>query len=335
MTDVSQIAEPRRTAQWLASCLEFSEERVGRAALIVSELASNLAKHAQRGEVLMRTLTAEDGEPSGIEILALDKGPGMPDVALSRRDGYSTSGTLGHGLGAIERQADSFEIYTHKSGTVIATRMWRTGPPAAGPGSRFEVGAVQVSKAGEAVCGDAWSWRMREGRMAVFVADGLGHGLPAHEAAESAIRVFAGSHETPPARLVEDVHAALKPTRGAAVASLAINLDRGVAAFAGLGNIAATVLLPDGGRYSMVSHNGTAGHTAARIQEFSYPVPRNAIVVMSSDGMSSRWDLKVYPGLTSRSASVIAGVLYRDFSRRRDDVTVVVARERTPIADKE
>ena len=69
-------------------------------------------------------------------------------------------------------------------------------------------------------------------------------------------------------------------------------------------------------------------HTAARIQEFHYPVPSGAIVVMFSDGLATQWDLKAYPGLQQRSASVIAGVLYRDFSRRRDDVTVVVARER-------
>ncbi len=84
----------------------------------------------------------------------------------------------------------------------------------------------------------------------------------------------------------------------------------------------------------MVSHNGTAGHSAARIQEFHYPVPAGAIVVMFSDGLATQWDLQAYPGLRQRSASVIAGVLYRDFSRRRDDVTVVVARERPPVAEK-
>ena len=334
VTDITQVAEPRRAVQWLASRVGLSEDRIGRAALAVSELGTNLAKHARGGELLVRALTAEDGDPSGIEILALDKGPGIPDIALSRRDGYSTAGTLGHGLGAIERQTDWLEIYTHTTGTAIGARIWRNGAPPAGHGSRYEVGAVQVSKSGEEICGDAWSWRMREGRLAVFVADGLGHGLLAHEAADSAVRVFAGSYESPPGRLIEDVHAALKPTRGAAVAALAIDLERGVARFAGLGNISGTVVLMNGGRHSMVSHNGTAGHAAARIQEFSYPVPQGAIVVMCSDGLSSQWDIQPYPGLGSRSASVIAGVLYRDFSRRRDDVTVVVARERTPIAEK-
>jgi hypothetical protein len=193
---------------------------------------------------------------------------------------------------------------------------------------------VHVSKTGEEICGDDWAWRMRDSRLSIFVADGLGHGLPAHEAAITATRVFQTRHELAPSRLVEDVHAALRPTRGAAVAAFSIDIERRTAAYAGLGNISGVVLQPGGARHSMVSHNGTAGHTAARIQEFQYPVPAGSIVVLFSDGLATHWDLKTYPGLQQRSASVIAGVLYRDFSRRRDDVTVVVVRERPPVAEK-
>jgi len=269
-----------------------------------------------------------------MEILALDKGPGIPDMALSRRDGYSTTGTLGQGLGALDRQADELEIYTHGTGTVIAARLWRKSPAANASRPHYEVGAVHVAKTGEPICGDDWAWRQRDGRLAIFIADGLGHGLSAHEAATAATRVFAAGHELRPGRLVEDVHAALRPTRGAAVASLSVDIERRTATYAGLGNISGIILHPTGARQSMVSHNGTAGHTAARIQEFHYPVLSGAIVVMFSDGLATQWDLKTYPGLQQRSASVIAGVLYRDFSRRRDDVTVVVARERPPIAEK-
>jgi len=335
VTEASQVAEGRRLALWLASTLDFTDERSGRAALIASELASNLHKHARGGELLFRRLLDGDGNAEGMEILALDKGPGIPDMALSRRDGHSTTGTLGHGLGALERQADGIEIYTHSTGTVIAARLWRTSPAPNASRPHFEVGAVHVSQAGEEVCGDDWAWRMRDARLSIFVADGLGHGLPAHEAAIAATRVFRTGHELPPARLVEDVHAALRPTRGAAVASLSIDLEHRTAAFAGLGNISGVVLHPaTGTRHSMVSHNGTAGHTAARIHEFRYPVPAGAIVVLYSDGLATQWELTADRGLQQRSASVIAGVLYRAFSRRRDDVTLVVAPERPSIAEK-
>jgi anti-sigma regulatory factor (Ser/Thr protein kinase) len=334
VTEASQVAEGRRLALWLGSNLDFSEERSGRAALIATELATNLHKHARSGQLLFRRLQTADGDADGIEILAIDKGPGIPDMALSRRDGHSTTGTLGHGLGALDRQADDFEIYTHATGTVIAARLWRNSPVQNASRSHYEVGAVHVAMTGEPVCGDDWAWRLRDTRLSIFIADGLGHGLLAHEAATTATRVFAAGHELQPGRLVEDVHAALRPTRGAAVASLSVDIERRTAAYAGLGNISGIVLHATGARHSMVSHNGTAGHTAARIQEFHYPVPSGAIVIMFSDGLATQWDLKAYPGLLQRSASVIAGVLYRDFSRRRDDVTVVVARERPPIAEK-
>jgi len=335
VTEPSQVAEGRRLVLWLASRLEFSEERAGQAALIASELGTNLAKHARGGELLVSPVTTADGEPGGIEILSLDKGPGMPEIAAARRDGYSTTGTLGHGLGAIQRQADQLDIYTHTSGTAIAARIWRERPPVDTGQSRFEVGAVHVSKTGEVVCGDDWGWRQRNGRLSIFLADGLGHGPYAHDAATAAIRVFATGHEQTPRMLISDVHAALRPTRGAAVAMLAVDLERRTGTFSGLGNIAGQILLPSGGRHNMVSHNGTAGHAAGRIEEFNYPVPPQATIVMFSDGLASRWDLGAYPGLTSKSPALIAGVIYRDHSRGRDDVTVVVARERRPVAENQ
>lgn len=332
VTDSSQIAEPRRAVQHLAERLEFSAERAGRAALVASELATNLSKHARGGEIVVRMIAAGDDTRTGIEILALDKGPGMSDMALSRRDGYSTSGTLGHGLGAIERQADWLDLFTHSSGTAIAARILREKPSPTPRQPRYEIGAVQVAKPGESICGDGWSWRMRDDRLSIFVADGLGHGLAAHDAAQAALDVFAREHEAPTTRILESVHAGLRHTRGAAVAVASIDVERAIAHYAGLGNIAGAILLANGGRHNLVSHNGTAGHTSGRIQEFRYPLPADAVLVMYSDGLSTHWDLNAYPGLRNRSPTLIAGVLYRDFSRRRDDVTVVVAKQRPAVS---
>jgi anti-sigma regulatory factor (Ser/Thr protein kinase) len=325
----SQVAEPRRAAQLLAERAGFSDARAGQVALVTTELATNLTKHALAGEILLRGLGGERApdEPIGVEVLSVDRGPGMPDQAMTRRDGYSTAGTLGHGLGAVERLSQVFELFTNPSGTVAVARIWRDAvPPAAG--TRYEVGAVHVSKPGEDVCGDALGWRQRDDRLAVIVADGLGHGLAAHDAAELAIRVFQRLAEESPHRVVTDVHAALRPTRGAAVATMAIDFDRGLARYCGLGNISGVIVRADGTRQSLVSQNGTAGHTASRIHEFQYPFPAAGILIVHSDGVSTHWDVSKYPGLLQRHPSVIAGVLYRDFSRRRDDVTVVVTKPR-------
>lgn len=334
VTELSQVAEPRRAVTTLATRMGFDETRAGKAALIVSELATNLAKHARRGEILLRRSPGDDGVPPYIEILALDAGPGMPDVALSRQDGHSTTGSLGHGLGAIDRQSDFFQVFTNTSGTVLLARLWREPPSATPRKPRYEIGAVHVSHPTEDICGDDWSARVTDDGIALIVADGLGHGVSAHEAARGASAVFARMAEESPARILEDVHAALRSTRGAAVAVLKIDGSRGVARFCGVGNISAVALQPDGTRHRMVSQNGTAGHNARRLSEFNYPVVGGSIVVMATDGLGTHWDLSAYPGLGTRDPSIIAAVLYRDFSRRRDDVTVVVVKERWVVSEK-
>ena len=78
----------------------------------------------------------------------------------------------------------------------------------------------------------------------------------------------------------------------------------------------------------MVSHNGTVGHIAPRIREFTYDFAGNPLVILHSDGLTSRWDLAAYPGLASQHPSLIAGVLLRDHRRARDDASVVAVRPR-------
>ncbi len=328
--DTSQIAGPRRAALDLARRSGFSEERAGQVALVVTELATNLTKHATDGEMLFRLLRNTDGGTNlrGIEILAVDRGPGIQDPTTAREDGYSTAGSLGHGLGSIDRQSDFFQIYSQPSGTVALARLWSEKPPIVARKPPFEIGAVIVSYPGEDICGDDWDWTMRDERVAILVADGLGHGLSAHEASAAAVGVFQRFADESPSRVITEVHTALRPTRGAAVAMVEVDTVRAVANYCGVGNIGAVILTAQGNRYGMISQNGTAGHVATRIHEFSYPVPRPSTIVMFSDGLVSHWSLTAYPGLGSRHASVIAGILYRDFSRRRDDVTIVVAKSR-------
>ena len=328
--DSGQVASARRAALDLARRIGFSEERAGQAALIVTELATNLAKHAQRGEMLFRPIQRSGGaaSPEGIEILAIDRGPGMRDVPRARQDGFSTAGTLGHGLGSIERQSDFFQIYSQPSGTIALAQLWTEQRPPAVRQPQYQIGGVLVSHPNESISGDAWGWTMRDDRFAIMVADGLGHGLSAHEAASAALEVFYRNHEQSPSRVISDVHAALRSTRGAAVATVVVDTARGVAVFCGVGNVAGVVFSGNGSRHGMVSQNGTAGHVASRIHEFSYPLDAKGMIILFSDGLTSHWDLAPYPGLSTRHPSIIAAVLYRDFSRRRDDVSVVVAKAR-------
>jgi anti-sigma regulatory factor (Ser/Thr protein kinase) len=324
VSEVSQVAEARRAAMALAERLGFDETGTGNVALVVTEAATNLVKHATGGEMLLYTLQA--GRIHGIEVLALDKGPGITIVGEALRDGYSTSGSPGTGLGAIWRIADAFDIHSVSgAGTALLARLWSEPLPDT-PTSPLEVGAVSLPKPGEDVCGDRWAAARFLDRSLILVADGLGHGAGAAEASLEAVRTFHAQAALPPAAIIEAIHDALRSTRGAAVAVAEIPRAREEVRFAGVGNISGLVFSSEGSR-QLVSYNGTAGHTVRKIREFTYPWLADAHLILYSDGLVTNLRLERYPGLTNHHPDLIAGTLYRDHVRGRDDATVVVARE--------
>jgi anti-sigma regulatory factor (Ser/Thr protein kinase) len=304
----------------MAARLGLDETRAGAAALVTTELARNVVLHGRGGEVLLR---AGQG---ALDILAVDKGPGIRDVAEAMRDGHSTAGTSGIGLGAVRRQSSVSDIFsTPGGGTTVFARHFSGTQSSVHPGLSF--GAVCIPKHGETACGDALDVidDPGHGRALLLVVDGLGHGPDAARAAATALRVgHAGAHLSP-ARLVQQMHEALHATRGAAVAVL--ELSRQGVRFAGVGNISGVILSPGGERsQSMVSENGIVGHQLRKVTEFTYEHPPGATLVLHSDGLGSQWKLDRYPGLLARHPALLAGVLYRDFTRGRDDVSVLVAR---------
>lgn len=325
--DVSQVGESRRLGQKLAAQLAFDTTQAGKLAIVTTELANNIIKHGTAGELLFRPLE-HAGEPVGVEVLAIDNGRGMGDVARHLVDGYSTAGTSGTGLGAIRRLADDFAIYsTPGKGTAVVSRVRANGRAVAA--DRYRLGAVCVEKPGEAISGDGWCVVQRADTLLAMVVDGLGHGALAAEAAHEAIRVASETSIAQPAQLLELIHSALQKTRGAAVAVAAIAGVKATLRYAGLGNIAGAVLSGSGEqRRSLISQNGTAGVEARRIQEYTYPWERNAMLVMNSDGLKN-WNIDNYIDAPRHDPAVIAGLLYRDFRRGTDDVTVLAVAEQS------
>lgn len=323
--DPSQVGEARRTATAIAATAGLTETETGRLAIIASEAATNIVRHAARGELVLRAIVS--GERASVDLIAIDAGPGIPDLTRALRDGYSTGGTSGTGLGAISRLATAFDIFTAPGrGTVLAARIEGDPRGAAGPKPAFDIGVVRVAKQGEAECGDDWGITCHDGKRATLaVADGIGHGPAAAEASRRAVEVARDHASEQPAAGLAAVHAALRPTRGAAVAIAELDQANATVRFAGVGNISACIVGQHDSR-SAISHNGIAGHEARKIQEFSYIWPAGSLVILHSDGLSARWELGAYPGLQSHHPSVVAGVLYRDFSRRRDDALIVVVR---------
>jgi anti-sigma regulatory factor (Ser/Thr protein kinase) len=324
----SDIGECRRIAGRLAQAGGFDEEDVGRISIVATELATNLVRHAGGGEMLTQVL--EDDVARQLEMVTIDRGPGMRDVEECMRDGFSTAGTAGTGLGAAWRLSASFDLFTEPGkGTVVLSRVARKREAAARlPAQRrLEFGALCVPLAGESECGD--SWRIADGGSSVslLVADGLGHGALAAVAARAATDAFEEHPLEDPLAVVQNINRRLQGGRGAVAACARLRPEEGKLEYAGVGNICAAILEPPGAR-GLVSSNGTLGTPTPRARTFGYDYATDGLVVMHSDGLSARWRLADYPGLHLRHAAVIAGVLFRDCARQRDDATVLVARHR-------
>jgi anti-sigma regulatory factor (Ser/Thr protein kinase) len=317
VSDPSQIAEARRIAVGQAQVHGFDETATGRIALVTTEMATNLLKHAGAGEIVVGSFA--DREGNGLELLSLDKGNGIADVSRSLEDGCSSAGSPGSGLGAMRRLSDRFAIWSRPGlGTAVMARFCHDNRT-----TGMILGAVVDPIVGETISGDGWCFTAAPNGPTLLLLDGSGHGVAAAAALHAGVEAFRGHIGYDCPRLMETLHRALAPTRGAAAAIARIDARQQLVRFVGVGNIAGTIVI-DGVVRRMVSHNGIAGHVAPRIREFTYPWLPGATIVLHSDGLSAKWDLSAYPGLAAAHPSLIAGVLFRDHRRPKDDVSVVV-----------
>jgi anti-sigma regulatory factor (Ser/Thr protein kinase) len=320
----SQVGEARREALRLAADLGFDETTSGRLALVVTELGNNLAHHAVEGRLLLGVRAHQGADQ--VEVLSLDRGPGMADLDRCLSDGYSTRGTPGTGLGAVRRLSDRFSIYSRiGQGTIIvagvAARLAATAATRAEHG--FAWAGVALAAPGELVSGDGWAVSPSGDQVSVMVVDGLGHGPDAAQVADSALREFDARPAGTPAAVLGRLHEALRGTRGAAAAVASLDAAAGSIVFAGAGNIAGRIISGTEDR-SLLSQHGTVGVQVRRTQDLHYPWPDHAILVLHSDGVATRWTLEGSAGLLRCDLAVIAAWLIRDHSRGRDDATVVV-----------
>ncbi|PPU78204.1 MULTISPECIES: ATP-binding protein [Xanthomonas] len=315
--EITQVGQVRRAAVALAQACGFDEAACGRVALVATELCTNLLNHAGGGQVQLCRVAGRDGP--GVELCALDHGPGFV-LADCLPDGYSTGSTPGNGLGAVQRQAALLDAYSDATGAVVLARVYAAPETAAD----LPYGAIRLPLHGETVCGDAWQLCVDAQRVTVTVIDGLGHGPGAADAADAGAHAAAVASGEPSERLAR-LHAAMSGSRGGAVAVMQFDADTGRARFAGVGNIAAMLCDGDGVR-GMPSHPGIVGVQFRKAQPFDFSQAAGKVLVMHSDGLQSRWNLRDHPGLLSRHPRLIAAVLMRDYARGRDDACVFVMR---------
>jgi anti-sigma regulatory factor (Ser/Thr protein kinase) len=327
--DLSRVGTARRAADAVARACELDETRRGTVAIVATEMATNLARHAQNGALLAQS-TAPTGL-AGVEIVAVDSGPGIHDLERAFADGFTTGDTPGTGLGAIRRQANELDVYSVPGqGTIALARVCsRSSERDTARDAVVDVGAVCLPVDGETACGDGWAVVQSAERAVILLVDGLGHGASAAEVADVAIATFRSAVGGTPREIAGAIHEALRSTRGAAlaVADVAPTPDGATVRYCGIGNTVAALVSGDAPR-SFPSMNGTAGLQVRTMQEFTQPWTTGALLVMHTDGITTRWRTDSYRGVLVRDPMILAAALQRDHTRGRDDATVLVFRLR-------
>jgi anti-sigma regulatory factor (Ser/Thr protein kinase) len=349
MDDASRVGEARRHAAQAVAGLGWSEIDTGRLALVVTELCTNLQRHAKNGRLLVAVRPGHGGPDTAdeVELISIDEGPGIPDIALAMRDGHSSGSTPGTGLGAVRRLANDFDIHSAvPEGTVSVARV-RPTPTAetvdaapsslSSPSAPLHIGAICLPAPHETVSGDGWAAAMHGGpnhhgeqgdqQLTVLMADGLGHGPEAAKASQAATAAFAAAPDADLRDTVQSVHRALQTTRGAAVCALRVDTAAASVSYCGAGNIVGRVLSGVFDK-SLVTQHGTAGMQIRKPETTSLALPAHALVVLHSDGIETRWSVDALRPLLQKDPTLVAAVLLRDHTRHRDDATVVVIRQK-------
>lgn len=321
--DRSYVAFIKKEIHGKVVAAKFNEVEIGKIDIIVSELTSNLIKHAGHGELLYRV---SNSGPL-CEIICIDKGPGIADISHAMKDGISTTKTLGGGMGSMDRLSTLFQVLSMpKWGTVLYSRTGTPRREGAQNSTDVDAKALLVPKPHEDICGDGYAMVSDKSYTKIFFGDGLGHGKNAAEATESAKDFFFRCDDNDPVNLLRGMHERVRRTRGL-VATIAV-LDKKASTWTicGIGNI--NTRMYTGIEYrTYMAYNGTIGlNIPTSMKGTVIPVEKNQHLVMCSDGITTRWNLNRYPYIFKYDPLLVAGAIYKDFSRGNDDASVFIAK---------
>src|SRR5215203_429777 len=323
--DRSYFAILKKDIHALAVEVGFSATKVGEIDIVVSEIVTNLIKHAGGGQVIIKLI--EESGLQGIEILSIDNGPGMTDVSRMVADGVSTKNTLGQGLGAMKRLSDVFQVFSQKDwGTVILVRKFKEQLSAFQKPPKAEIRSIVVSKPGEKECGDGYYHTITSDYVKVFLGDGLGHGVEAAKVVVSAGEAFLACSETDPVNIIRYINSEVKRTRGLVGTVALFDLVARKWNICGVGNIS-TKIMSSTNNKNLMAYNGIIGLNLPRTlnaQEIEYE--KGQYVIMCSDGLKTKWDTVRYAGIHRYDVSVLCAALLKDFSRNTDDMSVAICK---------
>lgn len=321
----SSVGEARRMARTVAESLGFGPQATEEIVLAMVELATNLIKHAQGGTLTLTPL--DEGRRIGLELEALDKGPGIVDIERALTDGFSTAGSLGTGLGSVNRLMDEFDITSSRAaGTRIVCRKWLRHHPVSMQRCPLTFGVATRPRPGCDVNGDEFIIKHWGESALAGVIDGLGHGQFAHRAAQTARQYVESHYDLPLAQVIRGVGRACRATRGVVMALALFEWGQDRLSFVSVGNIEVKVF-PSTSPFHFVIRRGIVGLNAPEAVVTQHPWPSENVMVLHSDGLSTHWRWRDFPDLMEKPASAAAQTLLHALAKDQDDATVMVIRK--------
>ncbi len=304
----------------------FSTSRVGIIDIAVSELTSNIIKHATKGELLYRF--SIENEKKVFEILCIDSGPGIKDINHAMKDGVSTTKTLGQGLGALERLSNLFQIYSIvKWGTVCYCKIHADPHIAFLDSAPVKFKALNIAKPGQTVSGDGFQVSVNNDYTKIFMGDGLGHGKEAHYAVQLAITNFKMCLDYDPVTIIKHIHDTVKKSRGLVGTVVIVDHRLKKWKICGVGNIATKIYDGVLNAKTYISYNGIIGlNVPVTLKNHELELGKQQCLIMASDGIKTRWDLAQFPAILRYDPLMLAAVIYKESARKNDDMSILIAR---------
>jgi hypothetical protein len=265
-----------------------------------------------------------------LDIFGYDMGPGIKNISKAMTDGFSTSSTLGHGLGTIMRSSDIFEVYSKPekknkkdiwNGTAIWCRFYpQTRPPEF---NSPQTGIFIRAMNDDIYNGDFITFYLCDNNIIWLHIDGLGHGKNAYESGQIADRIAISKLD--PGEIISVLNKNLFGKRMANGVSISLD-NSGNFLYSGYGNVLIKILTPGGEQKSLHLQNKTIGESKMTAKNMSGKIDPDNIIMTISDGISHNFDLSHYPGLLSRHPQMTAYLLGNLFSRRNDDKSLFIAK---------
>ena len=324
VSHLSDIIKSRQMVKDISRRIGFEEQIQDELVLVASELASNIVKYAKFGKLIITPLI-EDSK-KGIQIESLDKGIGINNVEESLKDGYSTSNSLGYGLGTVNRIMDELIILPNENGigTRIICKLWiqeKKNPIYSCP---LEFGVASRPYGLFKQNGDAFIIKQMNEEVLIGVIDGLGHGPLAHIAAQEARNYVEKHHNQPLKSIFQGTNVACNKTRGVVMTLVRIDWIKRKMQFAGIGNILGRIVGSETS-LNIMARRGIIGNHAPSplISEIDWN--KSFILILHSDGVSKEWfqaEINYH-----NPATDLAIMILKKYAKDDDDATIVVVKE--------